>query len=971
MNLKLLSPEKDLITVIADELLRWQPDFRQLLVVFPERRPGHYLRKALAERLGRSYLPPRCLSLDDFIDDVYAEKLCRQDRKITPLEAVGFLYEIHRRHPQPLGGAAFLQFDQFFPLGLKIYRDLEELKQAQVKPEELGQADTLVQFNLPAETGRRLQGLSFFYENFYGEIERAGFSTPAFRLNFILNNFSPDIFKEERIILAGFFSLTRSEAELLIKMLSLPQTQLYLIEAKGLAYLEKLLGLSFDAETIHPRQDIPSEKEGLNAEEKPRRAELKFCLAPDSHGQIFALNQEIEAQLKNPEGLNERQVIVLPAAETLFPLYHQTLSSLPSEKFNISLGYPLTRTPLYSFFEGLFNLIQTKDEANRFYTPEYLRFVLHPYTKNIYFPGPQRRADFTRILFHLVEETLTNLRGKLFWSLEEIEGHPQIANSLKRYAFSHPDAAEPDLFLLHLRQIHRKTILPFLEIDNLGDLAKKLIALTEYIGNESTASLHAFFEPYAEAFLHQFEALEKSLINRFRFEHLFSYFQFFRQMMAETTVPFPGTPLRGLQVLGFWETRCLPLDEVYMLDMNEEVIPATAKVDSILPYAVRKAFGLPTYEELERRVEYYFDILTRRAKKVTFFFVENSEKEKSRLVERLIWEKQKRENQPDPMAFIHSVRYQVALRSSEPKPIPKTESMIAGLRQFQFSVSALDAYLSCPLKFYYRFILRLEEKEELAEPMEKKDIGSLVHNILQGYFKKWLGQNLNPYHLQEGPLRQLVEKNFTNYFGSSLSGAAYLIKQQVEAHLVDFLHNYQIPLLKEYEEGRKSVFLQSLELRLEEQWAVDGSVFSVVAIIDRVEKRDKEIYIIDYKTSAREKNFEIKWDRLDPKVRTTWSQAISSLQLPFYTHIWANHFGLKPEEIKAILLLLGKNNLNKKIEYWPFSEDPAERSRQLAMSFEVIKNLLLEIINPALPFSHELAREESCPYCPYTSLCGQ
>jgi len=62
MNPRLLSPEKDLISVIVEELLTWQPDFRQLLVVFPERRPGYYLRKALAERLGRSYLPPRCLS---------------------------------------------------------------------------------------------------------------------------------------------------------------------------------------------------------------------------------------------------------------------------------------------------------------------------------------------------------------------------------------------------------------------------------------------------------------------------------------------------------------------------------------------------------------------------------------------------------------------------------------------------------------------------------------------------------------------------------------------------------------------------------------------------------------------------------------------------------------------------------------------------------------------------------------------
>jgi len=961
MKIRLLPPAADLIDTIASAILDEAPDFSSLIIVFPEKRPGYYVRKALAQKLGHGLLPPACFSLDDFIDFIYSEKLFRPDKKILPLEAVGLLFEIHQKSPVPLGGQAFLSFDQFFSLGLKLYQDLEELKHGQVSPEALRQADALIQLHLPPETSARLQTLSFFYENFYKEIEERGFSTPASRLNYILQNFSDQLFKEKRIILAGFFSLTRSEAELIRKVLSLDRAELYVLAGRGLEHFEKILGLSFKKDVLPPDSDQTEIK-----------AELKFYLAPDVHGEIFALNREIEEKIKKPEELHERQVIVLPAAETLFPLFHQTLSSLPADAFNISLGYPLTRTPLYSFFDCLFDLIQTRDEENRFYLPSYLRFVLHPYTKNIYFPVFPRRSDFTRILFHLVEETLSRQRGSLFWSLEEIERNPELEKALIQYVAGNKEAPEEKVFLQHLHQIHLKTIYPFLELENLGSFARKLLELAEFMAQESTASLHAFFEPYFQAFLNLFEALEKSIIKSYRFEHLASYFNFFRKVMAEATVPFPGTPLRGLQILGFWETRCLPLEEVYLLDMNEGVIPASSRVDSLLPYAVRKAFGLPTYEELERRVEYYFDIVIRRARKVCLYFIENSEKEKSRLVERLLWERQKKERQPDPSSLIASVRYHMALSMPSPRPVAKSPALLAALRTFCFSVSALDNYLQCPLKFYYGSLLKLEEKEELAEPVEKKEIGTIVHSILENYFQPWKNRELRPEWLTEDALRKTMEREFMRAFGPSLSGSSFLLRQQIENHLLDFLRHYQLPLAREYAEQKRPYHLIDLERLVESEMKLDGEIFKVRIKIDRVERRDKDIFIIDYKTSAQEKNYEIRWSQLDPASRETWPEAISSLQLPFYTLVWAEKNQQKPEEIKAILLLLGKNRISRKeIEYWPFDEDPGRRREQFDLIFQVIKGLLLEIINPEIPFSSDLAREGSCRYCPYTALCGQ
>lgn len=961
MKIRLLAPETNLIEVIANEILPFAPDFTSIMIVFPEKRPGYYLRKLLAEHLDQGFLPPRCFSLDDFVDHIYGEKLLRQKKKLIPLEAVGLLYEIHQKSPAPLGGQAFLSFDYFFSLGLKLYQALEELKHGQVKPEDLRQADALIQLNLPEETASRLQSLSYFYENFYKVIEHRGFSTPASRLDFILKNFSVPLFPEKRIILGGFFSLTRSEAELIQKLLSLSQTELYIMAARGLEHLEKILGVPLKINELYS-----------DLKELKIKADLKFCMAPDAHGEILALNREIEKKIKNPWELNEKQVIVLPAAETLFPLYHQTLSSLPAESFNISLGFPLSRTPLYSFFDCLFNLIQTKDEENRFYLPEYLRFVLHPYTKNIYFPVFPRRSDFTRILFHFIEETFSREHGSLFWSLEEIEKNPELGRALIQYVANDPEAPEDKIFLNHLHQIHEQTILPFLEINNLGDFAQKIIRLADFLAQESTASLHTFFEPYFQAFIELFEAMGKSIIRSLRFDLISSYFIFFRKIISEATVPFPGTPLRGLQILGFWETRCLPFEEVYMLDMNEEVIPASRKIDSILPYSVRKAFGLPTYEDLEKRVEYYFDLLIKTAKKVCFYFIENSEKEKSRLVERLIWEKQKRENQSDPLSLIHRVRYQVALSSPSPKSIRKSEAIMTALSHFSFSASALDNYLQCPLKFYYGFLLKLEEKEELAEPVEKKTIGILVHRILEEYFKPWKGRNLRPDFLCEDSLKKVIEKEFGTAFGHSLRGSTYLIRRQVERHLLDFLRHYQLPIIEEFFQEKKPYLLVDLEKQVEGKMEIDSFTFNLSIKIDRVEKRDKDIFIIDYKTSAQDKNYKINWKKLDFDSRPTWTEAINSLQLPFYTFVWSNQQNHKLEEIRAILLLLGKNVIDRNgIEYSPFEEDKESRQEQLELIFNIIKSLLVEIINPEVPFSSNFVREGSCTYCPYPSLCGQ
>jgi len=981
MKLTIVPPQVPLIELLADKILSGTQNISRTWVVFPEKRQGYYLRKAMASRIKRSFFPPVIDSFDEFVDRLHDEFLRLDSQALQPIDAISILFELHSDQPVHAGKKAFLNLDEFFPLGLKLYQDLEELKAGKVNKEKFLMIDSLVSQSIPEQTRARIQRLSFFYENFYSRLEKDNFSTRASRLEKVTGKISPDIFNNfEQVILAGFYLLTAAEIELIQKALASDRAYMYLVAGPGIDRVIKNTGLS------------SSEIEEISADSPPA-PEIKFYLSPDSHGQLFALNQEMSEKFESPSLLNEKQVIVLPAAETLIPLHQQTLSALPAETYNISLGYPLTGTPLYSFFDCLFNLIQTSDEDGRLYVPDYLNFVLHPYTKNIYFPGRVKRADITRILFHLLESVFTRKKGKLFWALDEIESDPELHRNLTEYASQNPEVPEASEFINHLRSIHEKTIMPFLKIKSIKDFANKLVELLDYISTASTASLHLFFQPYADTFFKQFEYLRNSLISKQSFESRSNYFNLFRRLISEARVAFPGTPLRGLQVLGFWETRCLDFEEVYLLDMNEEVIPGSGRVDSLLPYPLRKALALPTYEDLEKRIEYYLSLLVAGAKKVCFFFVENSQKEKSRYVEKFLWQRQKDEKQPSPAPYINSISYRMALSSPEIYPIPKSERVLEILRATEFTPSRIDTYLNCPLQFYYSYLLKLSEKEELRETMEKSDIGTLVHSILKDYYKPYLYRSI-PEEPDLTRLNSIIEKTFSSAFGQPQSGSFFLMKEQIRRHLIDFLFGYQQPLVKELKDSGEKIIIKSLETVYMKNYRVGEQKFKLAGKIDRIEKRGALFCLLDYKTSAREDSFLINFRKLEPGQRQTWPEAIRSLQLPVYQLLVSSDLRVPAEEIRTAVLLLGKNHIDRTIEFSPLEEEKGTRKKAGASSgaketierlkylegtrrekMEIIKQiidrLLLEIIDPAVPFSPELAREDSCVYCQYKDFCGK
>jgi ATP-dependent helicase/nuclease subunit B len=938
MSVLLISSSENLVEKVSEELIRTGKDYSSNLVVFPGKRPSHFLRRMLAERERSSFIPPLVFSMDEFIDHTHDESMKFGGRKLETIDAISILYNLHTASPEHLGKKSFLTPDHFFPVGMKIYNDLEELYIEGVSPKKVKEIENLTEEKIPGPTARRLQSLSYFYETFYRRIGEENFSTRSSRYRAVSANIDRlNLSRFDKVILAGFFALTRSEKEIFKSLMERENTLLIFQEGEGMK--KKLSDL------------------GILGKSRPTatRPEIHCYKSPDTHGQVLGVSTLLKNRMDKGEPLDEGTVIVLPSSEAMIPLFHHALSLLDPEDYNVSLGYPLQRTPLFGFFNNLMEVVTSMD-GDRLYIPYYLEFVLHPYTKNIYFEG---RADMTRILFHGIEEALSEKRTKKFLSLAELESDEEIVRSIKEKVLK----VEPDVTLRtmreHLEAIHAQTLRKMLSFNNVGDFAQKLREVIEYIYKNSTARLHPFFYPYAESFVTSLDILSRSLMKDIQFEEIGSYFTLFKKYIATSYAPFAGTPLKGVQVLGFLETRNLKFDQVLFLDANEGILPDTTREDSFLPFKARQILGLPTYQDREEIMSYYFNTLIHGAKEVHLFYIENDEKERSRFVEKLLWERQKRESKRDDKSYVQTIQYSINLKDVAPRPIPKSEEIIRFLKGYSFSATSLNTYLYCPLQFYYEYVLGLMEREVVSEEFEKEEIGSLVHLVLYDYFRGKTGSVLSEKDLNLKDLDQVIQKNFDEKYGRDPVGELYLFKHQVVRHLRDFIRNYQMPRIKEFQ-----IKILGLEQRID----VVKDSFRLGARLDRIEKRGERTVIIDYKTSANKTYLTIHPHKLDPENRDSWSEAIGSLQLPFYLTTYSELTGEPPENIDCMFLLLGRTRVDPTIEL-PLFEDKNEFNQRFDDLHHIIFSLLRELVDPDQPFRPPSAPKNRCDRCIYRHLC--
>jgi CRISPR/Cas system-associated exonuclease Cas4 (RecB family) len=307
----------------------------------------------------------------------------------------------------------------------------------------------------------------------------------------------------------------------------------------------------------------------------------------------------------------------------------------------------------------------------------------------------------------------------------------------------------------------------------------------------------------------------------------------------------------------------------------------------------------------------------------------------------------------------------MSLENGLPLPVEKTASMAAFLQARSYDATSLDTYLKCPLRFYYRYVLNLTQKEGASPDIERVDIGRLVHEILFRYFEKRTGRELAAKDLDAGEMRSVAARVFAESYGAAPIGPAYLLKRQVVRRMEAFLVRYQAVVAE-----REPVTVLGLERRLSAE--LDG--FRLKGIIDRIETRGGRTCIVDYKISASPRRLAVDFDRLDPDDRAGFADAAGSLQLPFYILLYegqgagAAEGAASGDVPDALFLLLGRTLMDERVEAPLFRE--GDRAADYGKVRAVIFRLMREIADEKAPFSPEHRAKDACLFCDYRYLCG-
>lgn len=925
----LLARGCDVVSCVADliEGSGHPPD--RSLVIMPSRRPLVFLARELARRAGHALPSPSLHAVDDWVAQA-AATLGHSGRPVAAGDGAALIYRLHNDCRLPGEGGRPLSMEEFLAWGFKLFSDFEELAIEEIAPRTLRGVQSLAQEPLPGAFGGQLAHLSEWYEGFYRALDEQHLATRSSGYVHVASHIGElDLSQYRQVVLAGFFVLSAAEQRIVEALLSRPDTTLVLRDGPGIERTIKQLGI----------------KPARRGAERPAPA-VTFCQANDSHGQVMAVNGVI-----GPGCDLSGTVLVLPLPETVFPVIHHVLSRLDGG-WNISTGYPLLRTPLWGVLRTLAGACEAR-EGDSYFLADYLRLMLHPYVKNIAIGG----ASYpTRILLHAIEEVLGR-RGLRLVSLGTIEGDPELREQLteKLSGLIGQGVAADDLFG-HLARIHDLVLRPFEDLASVADFAGKLLALVSAISEHGTANEH----PYAARFFQQMfatlEDMRGSLLAQQRFEDVRTYFGLLERFASQEKVNFPGTPLAGLQVLGFWETRNLVFDRVVVLDANEGTLPGGGSVDTVLPQALRVQLGLPTARDRELIDRYHFENLLAGSREAVLCYSQGGGAQRSRFIERLVWrEEQSRGGLgAAPQRPVH---FRAAFTQRDPGPIAKTPAMMEAIERLPYSATMLDTYLHCGLRFCHKYLLRLREKDEASGDVEAAEIGTLVHRILKRYFDTKKGCVFACPAADEVRIRAIADDVFAQAFGASQDGGVHLIKSQVKARMGQLLaHHRGLPaftVLENEEHYGPVVELPGL-----------GPV-SLNGTLDRVDARAGRIAIVDYKTMG------WKVPSYGPFAaggRDQWPRWLRSVQLPFYIMLYAaGHGGARPDAIDSELMVLGTQSIGQA----PLFPEGADREAMFGTYRRAIITLIREIRDPALPFADTWDPARECGACPYKVLCGR
>ncbi|MCX5642675.1 MAG: PD-(D/E)XK nuclease family protein [Candidatus Omnitrophica bacterium] len=993
---------ENFIKRLADFLEKSEPtrDFGRTVIVFGGKRPALYLKRELAQRFRKAFFPPVFFTVDEFMEHLVRRR--ENFQRISETEACYLIYNLHQKLQATLSAVAGMpssgeaarsrgvriakegEFSRFLPWAREIYAFIEQLDIEDIPSERLENVEKSadIGFDIPESINDQLKTIIALRESYHRALEAGKQYSRGFIYRLAaryISEINPGEF--DRIVFAGLFYLTRTEEQVIKYLHDTDKATIIfqgnppewsILERAARAFSCPIIPTQEKQSeyNIKPPLTLPSPLRGEDrsgfassecaevkgdaqaskgeGDKKGNSYNVKLYAGFDAHSQACLVREILETIA--PER-REKTVIVVPEPASLLPLLSEIAGR--AGEFNVSMGYPLKRSSIHSLFRAIFRAQETR-HGNYYYTRDYLRVLSHPFIKNLKL---ESEPSVTRVLVHRLEEFLLGivenpLGGTLFIGLREIESLEQIYVSTNEILDRMGLIVDVAGLKKILRELHQFLFGDWEEkkLNTFGVFSRTLEKFVDLLLQKSFLARYPLNLEFIQAVLAVKKEMETASFRDEKFPAA-EIFRIFEDKLNNEMINFSGSPLKGLQVLGLFETRGLAFEEVIVIDANESILPRLRLSEPLIPRDIMINIGLERYGLEEEIQRHQFHALLAPAQNVYLVYDGNLKKEKSRYLEELNWKKQQEagslEEPPLRKAFFN---VQAAPAKSI---ISKNPDMVTFLGEFRYSASSVDTYLRCPLMFYYRYVLGLREKEELLEEPEGKEIGTFIHLLLEEAYRGFLGkepiidENFRIFFLN------MTEKMFETGFQKTIKAGDFLVRQLLRQRLEKFL---------DYEwKNRKVKEIVSLEQSLEGEVESSGRVFKFGYKIDRIDRLPGgKLLVIDYKTGAEQKVPAVKKLESMELTRESIRGAINSFQLPLYIDFIGKKY--KESGTTAALYYLRKISL---VEF-PGEEYLPQRELIMEKCLQALRYILSEIINPEVGFSPD---EGSCRNCQFGDIC--
>ena len=565
--------KRDIIEYVTDIVCREEKTiFDDYIIIFPGKRPALYVKKLLYERVKSGFVPPILYSMDDFVLKSYQGNLSIMKMDIN---LIWMLYNSIMRELKEFGFND--EFVKFLPWGYKIASLIEELDIERVHIE----GKYYYPRELPDYIEKIVINMGKIREKFHGYIKKKGYITRGMLYSYVASNGNYEWLNGKKLLFAGFFALTESEKDIVWKLLKEKQSEYVVQRERG--------DWRHFADTV----DVWKKEDNIEYignSEISQEAEISITSAFDAHSEIVGVNNILShVEYKNDIA------IVLPDSTQLLPLLNIVMDGVDIP-YNITMGYPFIRSPLYSMFNIIFQLQENRND-NRYYASDFIKLLFHPYIKNIKYGEKDSFAKivFENIRFEIINEKLFFIKADDIFRLLKGETFRDILSLDEFEKYSYEDIENLVKIMLSV------FVEPFSKIESLENLFGAIESVLYFIHKNTMFENYLLNKKFVIKLLELIDSASSTEIAREKLgcEVVFSVF---RKMCEYENVPFIGSPLRPFQVMGLLETRNLRYERVILLDVNEGILPSDDINDPLIPHGLRKVLNLPTYES---RLEIY------------------------------------------------------------------------------------------------------------------------------------------------------------------------------------------------------------------------------------------------------------------------------------------------------------------------------------------------------------------------------